>query len=69
MHTESMRIRRKPWVTQTTGLSQSTIRRLEKAGDFPQRLLLGKAAVGWIEGEVLGWLETRRTNVAGGRAA
>lgn len=56
-----VRIRRKPWVTEVTGLSPSTYRRLELAGQFPKRIKLSKSAVGWIEAEVLAWVEGRKS--------
>ena len=42
-----------------TGLSRVTIWRLERAGLFPQRRRIGKAAVGWIEQEVESWIKSR----------
>ena len=39
--------------------SPAHIDRLEKAGQFPQRVPLGPGRVGWIESEVLAWLEER----------
>ena len=39
--------------------SPAHIDRLEKAGLFPKRVRLGAARVGWIEKEVLDWLEVR----------
>ncbi len=35
------------------------IARLEKAGAFPKRISLGQCRVGWIEQEVLDWLQER----------
>ncbi len=35
------------------------IARLEKAGKFPKRVKLGQNRVGWIEEEVLDWLQQR----------
>lgn len=57
---QEVRIIRKPRVNEITGLSPSTYRRLEKAGQFPKRIKLSKAAVGWIEADVLAWVETRK---------
>ena len=51
-------IRRLPWVLKTSGLSKTTIWRLEKEGAFPKRVKLGPQAVGWRESEVLKWIET-----------
>ena len=42
-----------------TGLSKVTIWRKEKSGAFPKRINLTTRRVGWIESEVVGWLETR----------
>jgi prophage regulatory protein len=39
--------------------SPQHIARLEKAGEFPKRLKLGNNRVGWIEQEVLDWLQIR----------
>jgi prophage regulatory protein len=35
------------------------VARLEKAGAFPKRIQLGQCRVGWIEQEVLDWLQER----------
>ena len=35
------------------------VERLEKAGQFPERVRLGPNRVGWIEDEVLDWLQQR----------
>lgn len=39
--------------------SPQHIARLEKAGQFPKRVQLGPNRVGWVESEVLEWLEER----------
>jgi prophage regulatory protein len=39
--------------------SPAHIDRLEKAGRFPKRVQLGPGRVGWVESEVLAWLEER----------
>ena len=39
--------------------SPAHIDRLEKAGRFPKRVQLGPCRVGWVESEVLEWLEER----------
>ena len=39
--------------------SSQHIARLEKAGLFPKRVQLGPNRVGWIEDEVLDWLQQR----------
>jgi prophage regulatory protein len=42
-----------------TGLSRSTIWRLERDGLFPARKRLSKRAVGWSSSEIAVWLESR----------
>lgn len=44
-------------------LSESTIARLEKSGDFPSRIRLGAHAVGWDRSQVLAWLESRTRGI------
>ena len=39
--------------------SPQHIARLEKAGQFPKRVQLGQNRFGWVEQEVLDWLEER----------
>ena len=39
--------------------SPQHVARLEKAGLFPKRVQLGPNRVGWVESEVLEWLEER----------
>ena len=39
--------------------SPAHIDRLEKAGQFPRRVQLGPCRVGWVESEVLDWLQER----------
>lgn len=47
---------RLPTVIQLTGLSKSTIRRMELSGDFPQRKKLGSRAMGWKMEDINAWL-------------
>ena len=39
--------------------SMQHVARLEKAGQFPKRVQLGPNRVGWVEDEVLDWLQKR----------
>lgn len=48
-----------PAVRDLTGLSRSTVDRLEKAGSFPKRVLLSTNAIGWRRSEILSWAESR----------
>ena len=42
-----------------TGLSRSTIYLRMSEGKFPQQISLGSRAVGWINSEVIDWIELR----------
>jgi len=46
-----------------TGLSRSTIYLEDK---FPQQISLGSRAVGWINSEVIDWIEHRISESRGG---
>lgn len=54
-----MRILSKRQVKEIVLYSPQHIARLEKAGKFPERVKLGPNRVGWVESEVLEWLEQR----------
>lgn len=62
MTTKALSILREYQVKGRTGLSASTVWRLEKNGSFPKRVQLSKNAVGWYEHEIESWIETRRSN-------
>jgi prophage regulatory protein len=50
---------RRSHLKQVTGLSPSTVDRLERAGIFPQRRRVGPGVVGWLYSEVSAFLEQR----------
>ena len=50
---------RKNQVKKITGLSDTTIWRLEKARKFPKRRYLSANIRGWLHSEVLAWIESR----------
>ena len=50
-------------VCNLTGLSRTTLWRLERAGSFPSRILLSKNSVGWLAEEVSAWLASRPRGV------
>ncbi len=52
-------ILRRADVCKVTGLSYSTIWRLEAAGQFPGRVQLAANSVGWHAAEVDAWLGNR----------
>jgi len=53
------RLLRFPAVRLRTGLSRSTVWRLERAGDFPRHIRLSPNAVAWIEDEIVGWIRQK----------
>jgi prophage regulatory protein len=56
--TQADGLARLPEVEQVTGLSRSSIYRLEAHG-FPKRVKLGQRAVGWPREAVLHWCANR----------
>ena len=54
-----MRILSKRQLRELVLYSPQHIARLDKAGQFPKRVQLGPNRVGWVEAEVLNWLQTR----------
>lgn len=54
-----MRILSKRQLKELVLYSPQHIARLEKAGSFPKRVQLGPNRVGWVEAEVLDWLQKR----------
>jgi prophage regulatory protein len=54
-----MRIIRRHELTNKVGYCLAHIYRLERAGLFPQRVRLGRRAVGWVEHEIENWLRER----------
>ena len=48
-----------PRVRQLTGLSRSTVWRLEKNGQFPARRKLSANSVGWSLIELQAWMQSR----------
>ncbi|MBB3309393.1 putative DNA-binding transcriptional regulator AlpA [Rhizobium sp. BK196] len=59
------RILRRPEVQNRTGLPTSTLYALIADGRFPRPVKIGKRAVGWMEGQVEGWIVERVTDAAG----
>ena len=49
-------------VTSTTGLSRSHIYDLISKGSFPRQYKLGERASGWLESEVLAWIQSKITS-------
>jgi prophage regulatory protein len=55
----ALRMIRFPDVRNRTGLSRSTIWRLERQGEFPKHRRISPNAVAWIEHEVDAWIRRR----------
>jgi prophage regulatory protein len=60
----SLKLLRFPAVRERTGLSRSTIWRLEREGDFPKHRRISANAVAWVEDEVLRWIQSRVGEIA-----
>lgn len=54
-----MRLLSKRQVKELVLYSPQHVARLEAAGQFPKRVQLGVNRVGWVEEEVLAWLQSR----------
>jgi len=54
-----MRLLSKRQVKEMVLYSPQHIARLEAAGKFPKRVQLGANRVGWVEDEVLDWLQQK----------
>ena len=59
------RLLRFPTVRERTGLSRSTIWRLERRGDFPRHRRISANVVAWVETEVVDWIRSRVKPEAG----
>jgi predicted DNA-binding transcriptional regulator AlpA len=47
-------------VHRLSDLSRSTRWRLEKLGEFPLRRRISRNRIGWVDQEIMGWLESRK---------
>lgn len=56
---KTTRVIRKPELHAMLGLSDVTIWRLERCGDFPRRIRLGGNSCGWIASEIEAWINAR----------
>lgn len=57
----SDRVLRKPDVEEITGLTERTLRDMERAGTFPRRFFINPygRVVGWKESEIQAWIDER----------
>lgn len=60
----SLKLLRFPAVRERTGLSRSTIWRLERHGDFPKHRRISANAVAWVEEEVMSWIHSKIGDIA-----
>ena len=60
----TLKLLRFPMVRERTGLSRSTIWRLERCGDFPKHRRISANVVAWVEEEVMGWIHSKIGDVA-----
>ncbi len=60
-----MQILRIHSVLELTGLSRTTIWRLERQGRVPTRFQLSENSVGWDKDEVLKWINSRPRGLSG----
>jgi len=56
---QGLRLLRFSAVRARTGLSRSTIWRLEQCGAFPKHRRLSANTVAWVEGEVMSWIQSK----------
>ena len=63
-HPLSFKLLRFPAVRERTGLSRTTIWRLERHGDFPRHRRISANTVAWVEDEVMSWIQSKVGNVA-----
>ena len=52
-----MKLLRLKEVTNLTGLSKNTIRRLETNNRFPSRRKISDRRIGWVEEDINNWIE------------
>jgi prophage regulatory protein len=62
--TAKPRIIRDPECRDKTGLSRSTIWRLERKGEFPSRVKLSAKAMGWVDDDIDRWIRDRASKQA-----
>jgi len=58
-HSNPDRFIRSKEIIQITGLSRTSIWRLEKAGMFPKRRQVSPGTIGWLLSEVNEWIQSR----------
>jgi prophage regulatory protein len=59
-----LKLLRFPIVRERTGLSRSTVWRLERRGEFPRHVQISANIVAWREDEVTAWIESRAQRIS-----
>jgi prophage regulatory protein len=59
LYVPPLRLLRFTAVSERTGLSRSTIWRLERRGDFPRHRRISVNAVAWVEDELVAWIRAK----------
>ena len=60
----ALKLLRFPAVRERTGLSRSTIWRLERQGAFPRHHRISPNAVAWVEDDVANWIRSKVAGIA-----
>jgi prophage regulatory protein len=63
-HRAALKLLRFPAVRERTGLSRSTIWRLERRGAFPRHHRISPNAVAWVEDDIANWIRSKVTAIA-----
>jgi prophage regulatory protein len=63
-HRAALKFLRFPAVRERTGLSRSTIWRLEREGAFPRHHRISANAVAWIEDDIAKWIQSKVAAIA-----
>jgi predicted DNA-binding transcriptional regulator AlpA len=61
----TMKILRTNEVAEMLGISRVTLWRWARGGHLPPKRRIGPNVVGWVEAEILAWLESRPTGSIG----
>jgi predicted DNA-binding transcriptional regulator AlpA len=61
----SCNVLRLPEVLRRIPVSRATLLRSLDRGDFPSPIVIGKRCRGWIEADLIAWLDQRRQNGEG----
>jgi prophage regulatory protein len=63
-HGAGLKLLRFPAVRERTGLSRSTIWRLERQGAFPRHHRISANAVAWVEDDIATWIRSKVAAIA-----